>query len=69
MTLSNEPGYYEAGAFGIRCENVLLVQKVSDCKLIVLALGQMLSGLQAETEKSFGNRSYLRFECLTLVSC
>ena len=26
MILSNEPGYYEAGAFGIRHENLLLVQ-------------------------------------------
>jgi len=27
MTLTNEPGYYEDGGFGIRIENVLLVQK------------------------------------------
>ncbi|KAF9212237.1 hypothetical protein BGZ59_007050 [Podila verticillata] len=27
MTLTNEPGYYEDGKFGIRIENVLLVQK------------------------------------------
>ncbi|MEM6769871.1 MAG: aminopeptidase P family protein [Bacteroidota bacterium] len=26
MVLSNEPGYYEAGAFGIRTENTLIVQ-------------------------------------------
>ena len=26
MFLSDEPGYYEAGAFGIRHENLLLVQ-------------------------------------------
>ena len=25
MCLSNEPGYYEAGAFGVRIENVVLV--------------------------------------------
>ncbi|KAF9986386.1 hypothetical protein BGZ65_007811 [Modicella reniformis] len=28
MTLTNEPGYYEDGRFGIRIENVLLVRKV-----------------------------------------
>ncbi|KAF9576450.1 hypothetical protein EC968_008745 [Mortierella alpina] len=28
MTLTNEPGYYEEGQFGIRIENVLLVRKV-----------------------------------------
>eukprot|EP00976_Prorocentrum_cordatum_P111248 1195335-Prorocentrum_minimum.AAC.7 len=27
MTLSNEPGYYEEGAFGIRHENVLVIRK------------------------------------------
>jgi Xaa-Pro aminopeptidase len=26
MILSNEPGYYKAGAFGIRIENLVLVQ-------------------------------------------
>ncbi|KAG0219555.1 hypothetical protein BGX31_011291 [Mortierella sp. GBA43] len=28
MTLTNEPGYYEDGSFGIRIENVLLVRKM-----------------------------------------
>ena len=28
MTITNEPGYYESGAFGIRIENVLLVKTV-----------------------------------------
>ncbi|KAL2914421.1 hypothetical protein HK105_205988 [Polyrhizophydium stewartii] len=28
MTVTNEPGYYEDGAFGIRIENVLLVKKI-----------------------------------------
>ncbi|KAF9167479.1 hypothetical protein DFQ26_004432 [Actinomortierella ambigua] len=27
MTLTNEPGYYEDGAFGIRIENIMLVKK------------------------------------------
>eukprot|EP00967_Tisochrysis_lutea_P036438 scaffold43845_cov33-Tisochrysis_lutea.AAC.5 len=29
MICSNEPGYYEAGAFGIRIENLLVVRKRS----------------------------------------
>ncbi|KAF2077691.1 hypothetical protein CYY_001007 [Polysphondylium violaceum] len=28
MTLTNEPGYYESGAFGIRIENVMITQPV-----------------------------------------
>lgn len=28
MIISNEPGYYEDGAFGIRIENIVLVKKV-----------------------------------------
>jgi Xaa-Pro aminopeptidase len=27
MIVSNEPGYYRAGAFGIRCENLLVVRE------------------------------------------
>ncbi|AXI46026.1 X-Pro aminopeptidase [Sulfitobacter sp. SK012] len=30
MILSNEPGYYREGAFGIRIENLLVVQKAAD---------------------------------------
>jgi Xaa-Pro aminopeptidase len=30
MILSNEPGYYRAGAFGIRIENLILVQPAPD---------------------------------------
>jgi Xaa-Pro aminopeptidase len=28
MTLSNEPGYYEDGKYGIRIENIVLVREV-----------------------------------------
>jgi Xaa-Pro aminopeptidase len=28
MTVTNEPGYYEDGKFGIRIENVMLVREV-----------------------------------------
>lgn len=30
MILSNEPGYYRDGCFGIRCENLLVVQEADD---------------------------------------
>ena len=30
MILSNEPGYYREGAFGIRIENLLVVQPLGD---------------------------------------
>ena len=30
MILSNEPGYYRAGAFGIRTENLIVVQPALD---------------------------------------
>ena len=30
MILSNEPGYYREGAFGIRIENLIVVQKALD---------------------------------------
>jgi Xaa-Pro aminopeptidase len=28
MILSNEPGYYKPGAYGIRCENLVIVRKI-----------------------------------------
>ena len=30
MIVSNEPGYYRDGAFGIRCENLLVVREIDD---------------------------------------
>lgn len=30
MVLSNEPGYYREGAFGIRCENLVVVEPVAE---------------------------------------
>jgi len=37
MVVSNEPGYYEENSFGIRCENLILVEeieKINDKKLL-----------------------------------
>lgn len=47
--LSNEPGYYADGKWGIRIENVVV------CK-------------NAQTRWNFGDRGYLEFEHLTMVS-
>ena len=30
MILSNEPGYYKTGAYGIRIENLVLVERRDD---------------------------------------
>lgn len=30
MVVSNEPGFYEAGAFGVRIENLLVVREIPD---------------------------------------
>jgi Xaa-Pro aminopeptidase len=32
MTVTDEPGYYHDGSFGIRTENILVVRKSTDCK-------------------------------------
>ena len=39
MIVSNEPGYYRDGAFGIRCENLLLVREIDDPRHEVPMLG------------------------------
>ena len=33
MVVSNEPGYYRKGKFGIRIENLLFVKKINNKKL------------------------------------
>ncbi len=33
MVISNEPGYYKKGKFGIRIENLLFVKKIDNKKL------------------------------------
>ena len=50
MVVSNEPGYYEDGRFGIRIENLLEVQAIQSCD-----------------EKKSGDKSFMKFEKLTLI--
>lgn len=56
MLLSNEPGYYKEGAYGIRIENLVLAQKAGVC---------------ADTGKemlSFETMTYVQYdECLIIV--
>lgn len=52
MVVSNEPGYYEPGAFGIRIENLLIAHKIE-----VAGVGG----------KPFNDRTYLGFTQLTHV--
>jgi len=51
MVVSNEPGYYEDGRFGIRIENLLEVQPIGDHSV----------------EVPPGTKKFLRFEKLTLI--
>ena len=51
MVVSNEPGYYEAGGFGVRIENLLVVTPRAELT----------------TEKTPGGRHFLGFEQLTHV--
>ena len=32
MTITNEPGYYEDGEFGIRIENIMIVKDIKTAK-------------------------------------
>ena len=60
MLLSNEPGYYREGAFGIRTENVMIVR---DAK--ATANGSNL--YSNSRSASIGGKGYLKFETLSLA--
>ena len=55
MVLSNEPGYYESGKFGIRIENLFVVKEKD--------FGRSKGGKGAATS----SKKFLRFERLTLI--
>lgn len=48
MIISNEPGYYKAGEYGIRIENLVLVVERS-CKLQVASEGRKMLGFETLT--------------------
>ncbi len=50
MVVSNEPGYYKEGEFGIRSENLIFVKKIKD------AYGKKLLGFENLTFVPFDNR-------------
>ena len=61
MILSDEPGYYRAGAYGIRLENLLLVQRAG-------APGGPLGASEPQGAAPRGaSKPFLRFETLTLA--
>ena len=60
MVLSNEPGYYEDGNFGIRIENSLEIQYVKDYD----AEGQDETN---GASKSEGTKKFLKFAKLTMI--
>ncbi|WP_341763506.1 aminopeptidase P family protein [Candidatus Tisiphia endosymbiont of Beris chalybata] len=68
MIVSNEPGYYKAGHFGIRIENLMYIKSI--------ALGSTASNSEVNTlkieeaklqNKAHINVNYLEFDTLTLV--
>lgn len=60
MILSNEPGYYKEGEYGIRCENLILVSKPEE-----IAGGEMpMHGFETLTLVPF-DRRLLRTDLLT----
>ena len=59
MILSNEPGYYENGKFGIRIENLLTVRKIKkNCKFENLTLAPIDKSL---IEKKLLNKSEIKW--------
>jgi Xaa-Pro aminopeptidase len=57
MVLSNEPGYYEPGNFGIRIENLLIVKEK----------GFDRGSGKKKTKKVDGAKNFLQFERLTMI--
>jgi Xaa-Pro aminopeptidase len=51
MILSNEPGYYREGAFGIRLENLIVVQPAPD-----------LAGADARAHLAFETLAFVPFD-------
>lgn len=73
MILSNEPGYYEDGQFGIRIESLMVAKKVRSIATCGKAGGFLLIrsvdviGFQAAHIQSPLNREFCEFETITMV--
>lgn len=62
MVVSNEPGYYEDGKFGIRIESVVLVKELTE------KMGQW----GGEEGKGFGAKGWFGLReslCMSSISC
>lgn len=74
LILHQEPGYYEAGEFGIRIENVVLIKPAETkvgCVLPRACLSHGSHGaysLSSSLQYNYGGTGYLTMEPVTLVS-
>ena len=60
MIVSNEPGYYKAGEYGIRIENLVLVKALEGAE--AGEPGRHMMGFGADTANTIGNtRHFLRW--------
>jgi len=66
MVLSNEPGLYEDGKFGIRIENLLEVTYVNDEDNDAYDMG-LEPGDEGYPTKAAGKKTFLKFEKLTMI--
>lgn len=66
MVVSNEPGLYEDGKFGIRIENLLECTYVLDEDNKAYDNG-ILEGEEGFPEKPIGKKTFLRFNKLTMI--
>lgn len=60
MVITNEPGYYEEGNFGVRTENVYVI---SHCNNARNSLGEEFADEKARSDSHAGN--FLKFEPFT----
>jgi Xaa-Pro aminopeptidase len=66
MVVSNEPGVYEDGSYGIRIENLLECTYVLDEDNEAFDAG-LIDGDEGFPEKSPGKKTFLRFNKLTMI--
>jgi len=66
MVVSNEPGYYEDGNFGIRIENLLECTYVNEEDNVAFDKG-LVEGDEGFPEKTQGEKTFLKFKRLTQI--